>query len=348
MTMNIWKQSRTVVVTTTCALLAVGWAYSAVTRIQIPAGQKAKVQGSIVSRNGDLVTVKEKKSGSIAVVNLTDGTKVERKKGGVEFFRHQNMDITAMVPGLTIEAEGVGNAKGQLDAGKISFTPDEFAIEVAEEQQITANKAAATRAQSTANAGVSGAQAAQFSANTAQASANTAQTSANAAQSSAGAAQTSANRANQNAQLAGVAAGLDAEAIGRLNHRVSDLGDYKTEAVAGIYFDSGKAVLDNAAKADLDKLASLALRQEGYMIEIAGFASTTGTKQFNQKLSEERASAVTQYLLEKDNIPMRRIVAPAGYGSTHPDATNSDAQGRALNRRVDVAVLVNKGLNEDH
>ena len=41
---------------------------------------------------------------------------------------------------------------------------------------------------------------------------------------------------------------------------------------------------------------------------------------------------------------MRRMLAPAGYGSTHPDATNSDPEGRALNRRVDVAVLVNKGL----
>jgi outer membrane protein OmpA-like peptidoglycan-associated protein len=43
---------------------------------------------------------------------------------------------------------------------------------------------------------------------------------------------------------------------------------------------------------------------------------------------------------------MRRILAPAGYGATHPDATNTDPMGRALNRRVDVKVLVNKGLNE--
>jgi outer membrane protein OmpA-like peptidoglycan-associated protein len=82
------------------------------------------------------------------------------------------------------------------------------------------------------------------------------------------------------------------------------------------------------------------------MIEVAGYASTTGTKQLNQKLSADRAAAVTQYLRDKDNIPMRRILAPAGYGSTHPDATNTDPQGRALNRRVDVKVLVNKGMAE--
>jgi len=46
------------------------------------------------------------------------------------------MDVTAMVPGLTIEADGVGNSKGQLDADKISFTPDAFAVEVAQEQQV--------------------------------------------------------------------------------------------------------------------------------------------------------------------------------------------------------------------
>ncbi len=41
---------------------------------------------------------------------------------------------------------------------------------------------------------------------------------------------------------------------------------------------------------------------------------------------------------------MRRIVAPAGYGSTHPDAENTDPEGRELNRRVDVKLIVNKGL----
>jgi outer membrane protein OmpA-like peptidoglycan-associated protein len=83
------------------------------------------------------------------------------------------------------------------------------------------------------------------------------------------------------------------------------------------------------------------------MLQMTGFASSTGTKQAKQKLSEERASAVAQYLLVSKNIPMRRIIVPAGYGATHSDATNNDPQGRALNRRVDIAVLLNKGLNED-
>jgi outer membrane protein OmpA-like peptidoglycan-associated protein len=290
---------------------------------QIASGQKAKVKGTILSRNGDLIKVKEQKTGSIVVVNLVDGTKIGRNTGSLVFHRDKSMDVTAMLPGLTIEAEGVGNANGQLDASKISFTPDEFAIEVAQEQQILANQKAASSAQSTANQGVQEAQTAQSSANTAQSSANT---------------------ANNNAQAAGAAAQMDAAAVLLVNKRVSDLDDYKVVAQAGIYFASANATLDDAAKADLDTLVAATQGLTGYMIEIAGYASNTGTKDFNQKLSEQRAAAVTQYLRQKGNVPMRRILVPAGYGASHPAAQNSDAQGRALNRRVDVNVLVNKGL----
>ena len=292
---------------------------------QIKQDEKSKVSGTIVSRSGDLVRVKEKKSGQVVVVSISDDTKIERKKGKVEFLRHKDMDVTAMVPGLTIEAEGVGNAKSQLVAKKITFVPDEFAIEVAEEQQIMANKAAAGQAQTTANQGVAAAGQAQASANQAQ---------------------TTGNQAGDVAAAAGDVAVMDAGAIKLVNQRVSDLDDYQTLAEAGIYFDSGKANLDDAAKVDLDMVVAATQGQQGYLIEVAGYASSTGTKAENQQLSEERAAAVVQYLRNKGNVPMRRIVAPAGYGSTHPAAANTDPQGRALNRRVDVKVLLNKGTGE--
>jgi outer membrane protein OmpA-like peptidoglycan-associated protein len=205
-------------------------------------------------------------------------------------------------------------------------------FEVAEEQQITANKSAAANAQTTANQGVAAAAQAQSSANQAQSSANQAQSS--------------ANQAGQAAVAAGDVAVMDAAAVQMVNKRVSDMNDYKTVAEAGIYFESGEANLDDAAKVDLDVLAAATKGVDGYLIEIAGYASSTGTKQLNQKLSEDRAAAVANYLLQKGNIPMRRIVIPAGYGATHPAATNTDPQGRALNRRVDVKVIVNKGLAE--
>ncbi len=307
-----------------CVMLIASLMYASTPPKQIPNGKKAKVTGTIVSRNGDMVNVKEKKTNDMVVVNLTDNTKIEREKGALRM-RRADMDVTAMLPGLTITAEGLGNAQGQLNATKIWFDPDAFAVEVAQEQQIQANQAAAAQAQSTANSGVQQAQTAQVSADVAQGT---------------------ADQAGKTAVAAGALGMMDADAIQTVNKRVSDLGDYNTVAEAGIYFPTGASALDAAAKADLDKLAQVAMSTQNYMIEVAGYASTTGTKAENQKLSDERASAVVLYLRNQKSIPMRRLLAPAGYGATHPAAANTDSQGRALNQRVDVKVLVNKGLNQ--
>jgi outer membrane protein OmpA-like peptidoglycan-associated protein len=287
-------------------------------------GEKGKVKGPIISRSGDLVKVQDSKTGQLAVVKITDDTKVLRDKSKVVFKRHEDMDVTAMLPGLTISAEGVGNSDNQLEATKITFSPDPFAIEVAQEQQIQANQAAAQKAQTTATQGV---------------------TAAGNAQSSADQAQSTANAAGRVATAATTLGFSNAAAVEMVNKRVSDLDDYKTVAQAVIYYPSGKYTLDDAAKADLDKLAALALSTDGYMIEVAGYASKTGSKDVNQQLSEDRASAAANYLRNHGNIPMRRILAPAGYGATHPDATNTDTQGRELNRRVDVNLLVNKAFS---
>ena len=139
---------------------------------------------------------------------------------------------------------------------------------------------------------------------------------------------------------------MDAEAIQLVNKRVSDLADYQTVAGAALFFDTGRASLSDADKQTLSKLAQDAASVQNYMIEIAGYASSTGTKELNQKLSDERATAVTDYLRNTANVPMRRILVPAGYGATHPAASNQDAEGRDINQRVDVKVLVNKGIEE--
>ena len=205
---------------------------------QFTAGQKVKVKGQIVSRDGELVKIQDGKAGSVETVEITDNTKIERKKGKVIFLRHEDMDVTALVPGLSITAEGVGNANDQLEASKITFSPDEFAVEIAQEQQIIANKSAAGQAQSTADQGVSAASTAQASADQAQAS---------------------ANQAGSTAQAAAAVGALNTAAVQMVNQRVSDLDDYKTVAEAVIYYPSGKYALDAKAKAELDRLAAAAL-----------------------------------------------------------------------------------------
>jgi len=289
------------------------------------AGEKVKVTGLILSRNGDTVRIKDKKSGQFVVVNITDNTKIERKGGHLLSFRHTEMDVTAMVPGLTIEAEGISDAKGRLEAEKISFNPDEFAVEVAEQQQVIANRKAAKKGDSAAQQG----------------SAATAQ-----AQSSADQPTASANRATADAQTANAVGAADAAAVSMLNKRVSELDDYKNEFEVDVFFARDSAVLNEKAKKDLDNLADIAKSLDGYMIEIAGYTSNTLSKEADQKLSEERAAVVAQYFREAKNIPMRRILVPVGYGATHPTVRNDDPYDRELNRHVDIKVLVNKSLGQ--
>ena len=292
---------------------------------QLTAGEKAKVSGVILSRDGDLVRVREKKSEEAVTVSIGDSTKIERKKHKFPFYRHTDMDVTALLPGLTIVAAGVGNSNGQLEASKIWFTPDDFAVEVAQEQQVLANKASAENAQSTANE---------------------AATAASAAQTSADQAQNSADQAARQAQAAGIVGLADAAAIATLDQRVSDFDEYELQSEAYVFFERDSAVLKEEAKLALAELAKDAKSFPGYLIEISGYASNTLGKKKDQKLSEERAAAVARYLLEVQNIPMRRILMPVGYGSTHPIATNADALGRNLNRRVEIKVLVNKSVEE--
>ena len=308
------------------AILITSSAFAAIGKtLQLTPGEKAKLSGLILSRDGDLVRVREKKSQGIITVSIGDATQIERKNHKLSFYRHTDMDVTALLPGLTIEAEGVANSKGQLEATKISFTPDDFVIEIAQQQQVLANKRAVQNAQVTAKQ---------------------AATAAGTAQSSADQAQNSADQASLQAEAAGVVGLEDAAAIAAVDQRVSELDDYKVESENDVFFDDDSAVLKDEAKPALADLAKLAKSYHGYLIEISGYASNSRGSRTDQKLSEERAAAVARYFYEVQDIPMRSILIPVGYGSTHRLASNVDAEGRELNRRVDVKVLINKSLEQ--
>jgi OOP family OmpA-OmpF porin len=97
----------------------------------------------------------------------------------------------------------------------------------------------------------------------------------------------------------------------------------------------------------MKKLKSLAEAATGltrYLIEVKGFADASGNAATNEQLSEDRAEAVVGYLVQQCNVPMRHIVAPGAMGEYQPAATNETAEGRSQNRRVEVKVLVNKGI----
>ncbi|MCM3869178.1 MAG: OmpA family protein, partial [Pyrinomonadaceae bacterium] len=82
----------------------------------------------------------------------------------------------------------------------------------------------------------------------------------------------------------------------------------------------------------------------GWLVEVVGFADTSGKSAKNRALSERRAKAVIQYLVGVHNLDLRRLVQPFGYGEGKPVADNKTAAGRAKNRRVEIRILQNKGI----
>ena len=131
-----------------------------------------------------------------------------------------------------------------------------------------------------------------------------------------------------------------------VNERVSALDDYDVKETVAVNFRVNSAVLSPEAKQQLDTLAEKALAAKGYMIEVAGHTDSTGSEAKNFRLSRERAEAVVQYLAVNHKIPLRRFITPMGYGKTEAVGDNSTAAGRAQNRRVEVKMILNRGLTQ--
>ena len=114
--------------------------------------------------------------------------------------------------------------------------------------------------------------------------------------------------------------------------------------MTAVNFRSGSSVLSADSKTKLDEIATKALNAKGYVLEVSGFADSNGSIERNRALSQRRADTVIRYLVENHQIPLRRIVTPYGFGETNPVADNTSRDGRAQNRRVEIKLLVNKGL----
>jgi OOP family OmpA-OmpF porin len=158
------------------------------------------------------------------------------------------------------------------------------------------------------------------------------------------AAQTSAGEVALSDSIAAVRA-RGRDAADAINARVSNLDAYDVKDRGVVNFELNSADLDETAKSTLGNLVSRNQGQSGYLVEIAGFADATGSPDYNQRLSQRRADAVAAYLTEVSAVPVRRIPSPRGLGTARPIASNDTEEGRAQNRRVEVRVLVNKGLS---
>jgi OmpA-OmpF porin, OOP family len=134
--------------------------------------------------------------------------------------------------------------------------------------------------------------------------------------------------------------------VAETDKRISSLDEYDVVKVVTVHFAVNNAELSKEAKAQLDELASRAPGAKNYTVEVQGFADSTGKFKYNLDLSRRRADSVVQYLTVKHNVPLRRITTPMGYGSTKGVGDETTPDGRAENRRVEVRILVNKGLSQ--
>ncbi len=151
--------------------------------------------------------------------------------------------------------------------------------------------------------------------------------------------------AGQMDELYAVAAEARAE-VKAVNERVSALDDYDVQETVAVTFRVNSAVLSPEAKQTLDELAGKTTSARAFMIEVAGHTDSTGSDAKNFRLSRARADAVVQYLAVQHKIPLRRFVTPMGYGKTEAVADNTTREGREQNRRVEVKMIINRGLSQ--
>jgi len=286
----------------------------------VSSGQKLSLKGVVVRRDADTFTVRDL-NGTDTVVRLTDRTSVKSKGG---FLRSgTNYGSTNILRGLNLEVEGRGGSNGELVADKVRFNETDFRTARAVESRANPLEERATVAEGRLSEVEQNAQKLSGQLDELAAVSNAARGGAKAAQATADAAVSGVNATNE---------------------RISALDDYVPQDSIAVNFKPGSSVLRVDAKERLDQIATKALNAKGYVLEVTGYADATGSTNFNRALSQRRADAVIRYLVEEHKIPLRRIITPYGFGESSPIAENNTRAGRAQNRRVEVKVLVSKGL----
>lgn len=242
--------------------------------------------------------------GTVTKVQLTDDTKVQMPKG--LGLRHKEVSWTELIPGLRVEVKGTTNAQGQLVANEIGFNNQDLQLASTIQAGLTPTKQQQQQHQQ------------EIAANRQAIAANQQAIS------------TDTQQIETNEQ--------------EVDKRFSELADYDVKKNVSVNFNTGSSTLDEKDKAALNDLAASAKAIPGFLIQVQGFADSSGNPAMNQTLSRDRAESVINYLMQSCSITPRHILAPGAMGISDPAASNETAQGRAENRRVDIKVLVNKGV----
>lgn len=271
------------------------------------AAQSTKVEGLIKARNGETMILQTSESPKLVVL-LTDNTQVGQVQGVLKA-RRKEMSMAALVPGLKVKVEGTYDNQNQLVAGSVSFTGDDL-------KQAQAIQAGLHETQK------------QAEQNTAELEKQNAELKAQNATLEQHQQQIAANKSAVDAAIA----------------RFGQLDDYYIFDELTVYFGNGKVEVDPKYASQLVALAEKAKNINGYMIEVKGYASATGSTAVNQQLSEDRANEVTKILIQQGKVPLTRMLAPGAMGESEQVGNDKTAEGQAENRRVVVRVLQNKAI----
>jgi outer membrane protein OmpA-like peptidoglycan-associated protein len=282
----------------------------------LSSGTKYKIKGSVVAKDDTSFIIRDY-TGVDTKVMISPETSIKTKGGW--FNGGDRIASTQIVRGLAMEVEGRGDASGALMANKIRFDKDDFRVAQSIDTRVSPAESRITQTEENQQR-LSG-------------QIDELMAISNAARGGAKAAQETADAA-----IAGVNA---------TNQRISSLDDYVVQSATTVNFKVNSAILSPDAKTQLDQVAQAAMQLKGYTIEITGFASAEGSTQRNKVLSQKRAQAVIDYLVETHNVPLRRIGTSFGFGEMQAVADNATREGREQNRRVEVKLLVSRGINQN-
>jgi outer membrane protein OmpA-like peptidoglycan-associated protein len=287
----------------------------------IPNGEKVEIVGNVIRVQGDTFSVSDMQ-GAETVVVLAPSTRIETHRRGI-FRGAATRDKASLLIGLKVNVEGHGNPDGQLIAKWVRFHDSDFRGETQVDTRAIPIEAEQVR------------QAGQLDETTLVAI--TARKNAKAAQDSADKAQNTADLAQLNAATA------QNTAVGA-HTKIAAIDDFEPAIALTVTFKAGSAILTADDKLRLDEFAAKTVGVKGFILEISGFASREGDPEYNHRLSARRAEAVMDYLIGVGNVPIRRIIVPYSGGTMNPIADNTTREGRKMNRRTEVKMLVSKGL----
>ena len=305
---------RKTIVTSALALLLVGSTF-------VFGADEGKVQGMITDRTGETLIVKSDR-GSRTVV-LTDDTTTKDDKGlfGLD---KQAMSNVVLIPGLKVKVDGTQDDQGRIVAKVITVDGDD--LETAQMIESGLHPTAE-----------------QVAANVQAIETNRSDIAANKVQLAAHKDNIDTNQQNIAANKQQIDQNI--KDIEENTNRFSALSEYDVKDQANVKFGIGSTQISAEDQEGLKRVAQTALGLKGYIVEVVGYADSTGSAAMNTKLSEDRAKAVVTYLMQQGNVPVRHIIAPGAMGEYGAAAPNETKEGRAENRRVEVKVLVNKGIS---